>query len=288
MPLTRQLLQTAMNRLLSKLNILTQPRVVIEGFCLGPLPAEIRASAELMTWFAGELPATREEFQTELVAQHRNWPNVHDWRNFVKAIEALSVETDGITSAKVANTSRTEPKPTSAEAQAIDAFAQARTELLEQCRLMLELAPGAAAPTKACNSPFLPNDSQRRVYREYVQTYYRENIVGKNLKHKDQMIHWAAVYQAIADRTGLCNVPFCGPAFDAFVFDYCGIPYNASATPRGRYRSIQDLNARCMDRSTDCPQRADFDLYRRAMNEIIGRQQRVVPRRGSDVPRKLI
>lgn len=261
-----------MNRLLSKLNILTQPRVVIEGFCLGPLPAEIRASAELMTWFASELPASRDEFQTELVAQHRNWPNVHDWRNFVKAIEALSVEADG--------------KTTASETTANEAFARARTQLLEQCRLMSEVAPGASEPRRAYTSPFLPSDSQRRVYREHVQAYYQEYIVGKNLKHKDLMLHWAAVYQAIADRSGIRReVPFCGPDFDEFVYDYCGIAYNNSTSRRGRYRSIQDLRARCLDTGQECPQRQDFLFFRSNMNRIISSQMRVVDRRGSDVPR---
>lgn len=266
MALSRQLLQTAMNRLLSKLNTLLMPRLEHQGCRLGPLAAEIRASAELMRWFASELPEARAMLADEMVAQHRNWPNVMDWRNFVRAIESLTVDLD---------------------TEAIGDFDEARDLLLEECRQMLSVAPGAAAPGKASQGTFLPTDSQRRVYRELVLTYYREYIVGKDLKHKELMLHWAAVYQAIADRTGLRDVPFCGPEFDAFVYDYCGIAYNVSNTRRGRYRSVQDLWARCMNVQEYCPQRQDFSHLRSQMIQIIGSQQRVVERHGSDVPRRL-
>lgn len=263
-----------MNRLLSKLNILLMPCVEAECYRMGPLPGEIQASADLMLWFADELPASRLLFADELVAQHRNWPNVHDWQVFVKAIEGLSVD-------------EAESKRVLTLRVPFEAFEQARAKLLSECRLMLKEAPGAGAPSKTSRTLFLPNDSQRRVYREHVLQYYQEYIVGKNLKHKELMVHWAAVYQAIADRSGLREVTFCGPEFDAFLFDYCGIAYNTSTSRRGRYRTIQDLRTACLDTRAECAQRQDFNIYRSNMNRIIGSQQRVVKSHGSDVPRKL-
>jgi len=281
-----------MNRLVNKLNTLLQPRIEQADCYLGPLTSEIRTSADLMLWFADELPVSRTLLADELVVQHRNWPNVHDWRNFVKAIEALSAEPVRIQhptrADSVGGTADAYPDQGTTMDMVMQAFADAQARLLTECQLMLAEAPGAKEPKKACHSPFLSTDSQRRVYREHVQAYYREYIVGKDLKHKDLMVHWAAVYQAIADRIGIRKeVPFCGPDFDEFVYDYCGIAYNNSPSRRGRYRSIQDLRARCVDIEQSCPQREDFLCYRSNMNRIISSQMRVVGRSGSDIPRKL-
>lgn len=258
-----------MNRLLSKLHTLLLPRVELEGVSLPPLPAEVRAAADLMRWLAGELPASRLLFLDEMLAQHRRWPNVNDWQGFQRAVEQLTAPAEAAGGAELM------------------AFDEARQLLLAEARLMAEVAPGAAAPAKARSGLFLPTDSQRRVFRELVLTYHRDYIEGKGLKHKEQMLHWAAVYQAVAEWTGLRGAAFCGPEFDAFVYDYCGIAYNASSSRRGRYRSVQDLLARCLDVGQTCPQRDDFNRFRSAMVRLINGQQRIVSRTGSDVPTPL-
>ena len=279
MALTGQQLKSAMSRLRNKLNALLLPLVEYEevrhgpmsngpmeaegheSMPNGPLPAEIQAGAELMGWMADELPLCCLLLREEPVRLHRHWPNVNDIKDFAKAIEGLSVE-DGH-------------------------FNEQQTRLLEALQPLLRLAPGAAAPGKARRSAFLPTDSQRRVYREHVLAYYQTHIEGRDLKHKDQMLHWSAVYQAIAERSGLRGLPFFGPEFDDFVYNYCGIAYNRSANPRGRYRTIQDLRAACLDMKQPCPQRQDFQLYRSQMVQLICGQQREVERQGSDVPRPL-
>ena len=217
-----------------------------------------------MEWLAGELPTSRMLLDEEASQQRRSWPNIHDWRRFVTAIEQL-------------RTGET-PDP---------AFEQARRHLIDECRLMMKDAPGAAAPGKARLNSFLPNESQRRMYKQYVLDYYQLYIRGKDLPHKVQMLHWAAIYQAICERTGLRDLAFHGPEFDRFIYDYCGIAYNKSAQPRGRYRTIQDLRALCIDMNSPCPQRQDFQNYRSRMVHLMIGSRPEVPRSSpsSDVPR---
>lgn len=289
MALTGQQLKSAMSRLRNKLNALLLPLVeheeVVHGVMAaeghgampdGPLPAEIQAGAELMGWMADELPSCCLLLREEPARRHRHWPNVNDLKDFATAIGGLSVETGerGLQNAPPL-------------AAAITSFNHQQTRLLEALQPLLRLAPGAAAPTKARRAAFLPTDSQRRVYREHVLAYYQAYIEGRDLKHKEQMLHWAAVYQAIADRSGLRGQPFFGPEFDDFVYNYCGIAYNRSANPRGRYRTIQDLRSACLDMQQPCPQRQDFQLYRSQMVQLICGQQREVTHQGSDVPRRL-
>jgi len=287
-----------MNRMLGKIHSLLQPCVEEGEFRLGPLPAEVRAAAALMQWMADELPTSRILLQSEAKAHHRSWPNVKEWQSFMKAIDGLTVEiglgaergdADARKSDFGAVTEDVDAMQGEAEAMsaATATFDHARSQLLKECRLMMEVSPGANAPTKASERRFLPSDSQRQVYRELVQDYYREFIVGKELKHKDLMVHWAAVYDAIVNRTGLRDCPFLGPEFDAFLYDFCGIAYNESSTRRGRYRTIQDLRARFLELRHECPMYQDFMDYRNEMTKIISRQHRVVGRSGSDVPRKL-
>ena len=302
MALTGQQLKSAMSRLRNKLNALLLPLVEYEEeghgpmaaglrgpMVTGPLPAEIQAAAELMGWMADELPLSCQLLREEPVRRHRHWPNVNDVKDFAKAIEGLKIE-DGVRGLQNTDPLATKVSPNDdadPKTMAISQFNEQQTRLLEALQPMLRLAPGAAAPAKARRSAFLPTDSQRRVYREHVLAYYQAYIEGRDLKHKDLMLHWAAVYQAIAQRSGLRGLPFLGPEFDDFIYNYCGIAYNRSANPRGRYRTIQDLRAACLDMSQPCPQRQDFQLYLSLMVQLICGQQREVTHQGSDVPRPL-
>ena len=87
---------------------------------------------------------------------------------------------------------------------------------------------------------FLPSDSQRRIYSGYVRAYHDIYIDKQDVPHKQLMLHYAAIYHAIAIKTGLSRDCFHGPDFDSFMIYDCGIIYNSSDKPRGRYRQVQD------------------------------------------------
>ncbi|MDO4959703.1 MAG: hypothetical protein Q4E68_10695 [Prevotellaceae bacterium] len=94
---------------------------------------------------------------------------------------------------------------------------------------------------------FLPSDSQRRIYSGYVRAYHDIYIDKQDVPHKQLMLHYAAIYHAIAIKTGLSRDCFHGPDFDSFMIYDCGIIYNSSDKPRGRYRQVQDTFLRYKD-----------------------------------------
>lgn len=118
---------------------------------------------------------------------------------------------------------------------------EALTRLLNEMR---ELASTSTAADASVFKHFLPKETQRVTYRRYAHTYYSNHISGRNLSHKQLMVHWAAIYDVIAERTGIKydlrtnTLMFYGPEYDHFLIDFCGIRYNESDDRKGRYRQV--------------------------------------------------
>lgn len=98
------------------------------------------------------------------------------------------------------------------------------------------------------NKHFLKSAEQEKNYRKHVLAYYQRYLCYGEVSHKQQMLHWAAIYHVIAERTGSLfdkndkrKLVFHGPEFDRFVKEYCGIPYNESNNAKGRYRQVGDV-----------------------------------------------
>lgn len=140
---------------------------------------------------------------------------------------------------------------------------------------------------------FLRKSSHHIIYKEHVRAYYYKYIDGKDISHKQLILHNAAIYFAIAYNTGIDTTQFHGPDFDKFMYTYCGIVYNNSDTPRGRYRQVADVylkyskmirhGAVLPDKQSELKARRDFLTYKNNMLDIISGRNRL-DRKAACVP----
>lgn len=78
------------------------------------------------------------------------------------------------------------------------------------------------------------------MYVEIGRGLYSNFIFGRKLMHKQEMVLYAVMYEVIREQQKADNT-FFGPEFDRFLYYSCGIHYNNSDTPRGRYRQVSDV-----------------------------------------------
>ncbi len=102
----------------------------------------------------------------------------------------------------------------------------------------------AATAVVQANQHFLPQRNQMVSHMNYVRTYYYQYIAQRDLSHKLLMLHYAAIYGAIARHTGLEKGKFWGPEYDRFLTEQCRIMYNGSDNAKGRYRQVGDVYKR--------------------------------------------
>lgn len=79
--------------------------------------------------------------------------------------------------------------------------------------------------------------STRQLYGEIAAGMYERFVNKKDVSHKQQMMSLATMYEVLRDQCGGGRV-FMGPDFDNLLTKVCGIQYNASDKPRGRYRQV--------------------------------------------------
>lgn len=123
------------------------------------------------------------------------------------------------------------------------------------------MASGYSHPTQVAKVHFLPKASQRVAYRDFVKEYYQLYMRSGQGMHKDDMLHWAALYQAIVERGGVLKPAktsatdclFYGSEFDHFIYDECGIEYNKSKDARGRYRRVGEVREACLHPDPSSP-----------------------------------
>lgn len=238
------------DRIKAKLQTLCLPLCVLDGEEVGPLPVEVQAATQLLLWYKGQVEQWISQLEAEPMRRRQMWPNVNVWSGMISALKGL-------------------PRLQDPDYQhAFDA-------LMEQCQQMMRVAPGASQLSKVQQRDFLPRESQRMEYKEHVINYYNRFLASGQLKHKEQMLHWAAIYHAIARKTGIENLPFQGPDFDNFIYNYCGIAYNKADNPRGRYRTVNDVLTRCLAelaegkvRSLQSPQTQAFVAARNEMKRL--------------------
>ncbi len=154
---------------------------------------------------------------------------------------------------------------------------------------------------KDCQPPELRHFLARRqhliIYKEHVLKYYHQYIRGQQLSHKQLMLHYAAIYYAIAYNTGISTYEFHGPDFDRFMYEYCGITYNQSDTARGRYRQVKDVfdkyspmirhGAQLPTKASELKARKDFLTYKDNMRSIILSRNSSTSYRAAQVPGQL-
>jgi len=142
---------------------------------------------------------------------------------------------------------------------------------------------------------FLTRKAHLIIYKENVLEYHCQYIDNQNLTHKQLMLHYAAIYYALAYTTGSKLDEFHGPDFDKFLYVYCGITYNTSDTSRGRYRQVQDVymkysqmikhGAEYPAKRSEQIARKDFIAFKDNMLRIIG-AKRNNSYKGAIVPTK--
>ena len=315
-----------------------------------PLPAEVCAAEALLVWMLDYLDQLSSRVDDDPMAWRMLLPNVKEFNTFIYSLTALPdplmpcPEPSATQSAQempcpepsasqsaqkmacpepsatqsAQTMARQEPltsdcDPTMArqEAPACD-FASKKAFLIQRLDALLPYTAGYKRPDNVATTHFLPTLNQRLAYKGYVLAYYHEHMQDGQGKHKDDMLHWAAIYQAIVDRGGAVlpkgvaklDAPFYGPEFDHFVYDFCGIRYNTSANARGRYRRVDEVRKACLHPDALSPKALSpaqirlFNTYRSLMSELISsldtsrssHSGRIDSRRlygSSDVPKRL-
>lgn len=81
------------------------------------------------------------------------------------------------------------------------------------------------------------NFSTQQLYGEIAAELYERFVSRKDTSHMRQMKSLATMYEVLREQCGGGRV-FMGPDFDSLLTKVCGIQYNASDKPRGRYRQV--------------------------------------------------
>lgn len=123
--------------------------------------------------------------------------------------------------------------------------------------------------------------SMQQLYGEIASELYERFINGKNLNHIQQMKSLATMYEVLREQCDGGKI-FQGPDFDDLLFKVCGIRYNSSEKPRGRYRQVGDWWAKLYDAEGDNKKSREYLDMRAFVRERLcggrtSRKEAVVP-----------
>ena len=245
----------------------------------GPLSAEVCAAVSLMEWMLGYLDRLKGQLGDDARAWRMLLPNAQELGTVISSLSNLTCPMISLGESAVANLASTTPRD---ESLATD-FVSKKALLIEQLTSLQPYVVGYKRPDNIAQAHFLPNMNQRLAYKDYLLAYYHEYMLSGQGKHKDDMLHWAAIYQVIVDRGGVVlprgvskiDAPFYGPEFDYFIFDFCGIRYNASSNARGRYRRVGEVREACLHPDPNSPKALSpklielYKLYYSQMSNLI-------------------
>jgi len=256
-----------MDALTSKMHTLLQPLYAGGKPPFTPTISELGAAADL----AVQMTMALREYEAEGAEM---CPNVNRWDDFLNAMKHLNVPKDTMSVDGHVDDEQLDKHLDDAYIDATNNLLVAIEQLMDVATIIRNHAPGVKNILRASKRVFLASSSQRHIYKEHVHYFYEHYIAGKNLAHQDEMVCYAALYQAIAQQIGYDKHPFYGLDFDEFLYDFCGIKYNTSTERRGRYRQVGDVRDACVSPETTKKKVSEkrlkmFNEYLAIIREII-------------------
>lgn len=214
-------------------NTLSRVRLLLSPLCEGissdisPSATDINAATESMM-MCDDLLRELISRSSEASLKSKDWLHGDDWETFQEGLNDCV--------AKAQRQCHDGADASSSRREAVEKMAKIAKRLGETAEKLSMLTRKNYSKAHK----LFKSKSVLDMYVDIGKGLYSNFIFGRNLKHKQEMVLLAVMYEVIREQQKAENT-FFGPEFDQFLYYSCGIHYNNSDSPRGRYRQVSDV-----------------------------------------------